>query len=63
MASGLTGNEVPLDRGCGFDSRALRFFSQIFRIMRNNLRLRKTAHRILKTIPCLIINKERKRGS
>ena len=24
MASGLTGNEVPLDRGCGFDSRALR---------------------------------------
>ena len=25
MASGLTGNEVPLDRGCGFDSRALRF--------------------------------------
>ena len=26
MASGLTGNEVPLDRGCGFDSRALRLF-------------------------------------
>ena len=24
MASGLTGNEVPLDRGCGFESHALR---------------------------------------
>jgi hypothetical protein len=24
LASSLTGNEVPLDRGCGFESRALR---------------------------------------